>query len=61
LDKEIDDLFVVGPRLPVLARLTVCDVIDSLLAEGVLDARRSRSAQALRHALSAPQALNRVA
>jgi hypothetical protein len=60
-DKEIDDLIVVGPQLPASARLAVCAVLESLFAEGVLDARRSRAATALRQILSAPQSLDRAA
>jgi hypothetical protein len=51
LDDEIDDLFVVGPKLPAAARRAVCSVLEALLAEGMLDARQVGTANALRRSL----------
>lgn len=59
-DEEIEHLFVVGPELPESARLIVCDVLESLLAGGELDARSSQAVRALHRELSAPYGLDRA-
>jgi hypothetical protein len=51
LDDEIQQLFVSGPQLPARARLAVCGVLESLLAEGSFDSRQAWAAQAVRDAL----------
>jgi hypothetical protein len=60
LDDEIHHLSVNGPQLPARARLAVCDVLDSLLAEGGLEPRQAQTTRALLDAL-APTGIDRAA